>query len=149
MGSWRERGWQRSPRTQPGRARRRKASFSAPSAVPEPGAVGETGVRAARGVLASSPVRSPETQRGPRPPFLSHRAGPSGGPTSQRRPSRARFPGVPRPPGQALGCVNKRFQNPSFQSHSEKWSEESFTLDSNMPQHACCFSPNSIIAINN
>ncbi|XP_032339082.1 uncharacterized protein LOC116664785 [Camelus ferus] len=72
-------------------------SFSGPSAIRERDARAcGSGVRGARGVLASFRVRSPETQRGLRPPFVDRR-GRSLGSSLLHTVAQRRFPGAPRP----------------------------------------------------
>lgn len=109
------------------------------------------GTRAGRGLWDPrvGGVRSPETQRGPRPPFPAGR-----GRVPPARPPTHALPGFSpsaatqtRP--QAPGCVWGTFQTQGFQSHTEKGSEEVFALNSNKGQHARRFGRNSIIVINN
>ena len=92
IGSSRERGWPRSPRTQPGWTRKRKVKVSlprrrCPSLARPVGPASGSPAASSR----SSSVRSPETQRVLRPPLLSRRGWSLGSPASYWGSRRARF----------------------------------------------------------
>lgn len=126
IGSSRERGWPRSPRTQPGWARKSKVKVSLPRrrcpSLARP--VGPASGAPAASSRSSS-VRSPETQRVLRPPFLSRRGWSLGSPASNWGSRRARF--AERRVPNAWMC-EPRVPYPVFPGHSEKGIEESFTI---------------------
>lgn len=118
IGSSRERGWPRSPRTQPQWARKSEVKVSRPRrrcpSLARP--VGPASGAPAASSLSSC-VRSPETQRVPRPPFFSRRGRSLGGPASHWGSRRARF--AERRGPNAWMC-EPRVPKPVFPGHSEK-----------------------------